>query len=154
MAFSSGAVIAFIDVGLGHSPRSVELFRWIESGNFEAAWALRFDTLLSALSVNPWPGAVITLIVCLAVGVLSVRDGAPRWPFAAALLVATASGAGVAWASLQVDALLDRPLPVPDLGDSGQEEREFGVVSHNGAQPQHAKSGMRVADGSDEASHG
>ena len=53
-----------------------------------------------------------------------------------------------------VDAPLDRPLPVPDLGDSGQEEREFGVVSHNGAQPQHAKSGMRVADGSDEASHG
>ena len=39
------SIVAFVDVALGHDPRSVELFRWIESGNFEAAWSLRFDTL-------------------------------------------------------------------------------------------------------------
>ena len=76
-------------------------------------------------------------------------------PIVFALGVAGVAGLFLGGYDMQVvDALLDRPLPVPDLGDSGQEEREFGVVSHNGAQPQHAKSGMRVADGSDEASHG
>ena len=53
-----------------------------------------------------------------------------------------------------IDALLDRPRSAPRAGDSGLGERELGPVSHNGPQPQYANSGMRVADGSDEASHG
>ncbi|MGZ0187023.1 MAG: NADH-quinone oxidoreductase subunit L [Alphaproteobacteria bacterium] len=71
------SVIAFIDVGIGHDPRSVELFRWIESGNFEAAWSLRFDTLSAVMM------CVVTIVsACVhvySVGYMSHDASKPRF---------------------------------------------------------------------------
>ncbi len=39
------SLILFIQVGLHHAPRTVELFTWIDSGTFEVSWALRVDAL-------------------------------------------------------------------------------------------------------------
>ncbi|MGC6529603.1 MAG: NADH-quinone oxidoreductase subunit L [Candidatus Puniceispirillaceae bacterium] len=39
------SIIAFIEVALGGDTRTVQLARWIVSGDFDASWALRFDTL-------------------------------------------------------------------------------------------------------------
>ncbi|NIR97518.1 MAG: hypothetical protein GWO39_04980, partial [Gammaproteobacteria bacterium] len=50
------AMVAFAQVALGGAPRDVEVMRWINSGNFEVAWALRFDTLSSVMCV------VVTLV--------------------------------------------------------------------------------------------
>ena len=39
------SMIAFYDVAISGNPITVELARWIVSGDFDASWALRFDTL-------------------------------------------------------------------------------------------------------------
>ena len=39
------SIIAFVEVALGGDTRTVQLARWIVSGDFDASWALRFDTL-------------------------------------------------------------------------------------------------------------
>ena len=39
------SVIAFAQVGIGGQPVTIDLARWIVSGDFEAMWRLRFDTL-------------------------------------------------------------------------------------------------------------
>ena len=39
------SVIAFVQVGIGGQPVTIDLARWIVSGDFEAMWRLRFDTL-------------------------------------------------------------------------------------------------------------
>jgi len=71
------SIVAFIDIGLGHDPRSVELFRWIESGNFEAAWALRLDTLSVVMM------CVVTIVsACVhvySVGYMSHDHSKPRF---------------------------------------------------------------------------
>lgn len=41
--------IVFVDVALGHNPVTIELARWIQSGSFDARWALRFDTLTAVM---------------------------------------------------------------------------------------------------------
>ena len=43
--------IAFSEVALGHHPVTIELSRWIESGGFDARWALRFDTLTAVMLI-------------------------------------------------------------------------------------------------------
>ena len=45
------AWILFFDVGLGHNARTIELFEWIVSGDFRAAWAVRLDTLSAVMLV-------------------------------------------------------------------------------------------------------
>jgi len=45
------AWILFFDVALGHNARTVELFTWITSGDFRAAWAVRLDTLSAVMLV-------------------------------------------------------------------------------------------------------
>jgi NADH-quinone oxidoreductase subunit L len=35
----------FFDVAMGGNDRTIELFTWIDSGSFEASWAIRLDTL-------------------------------------------------------------------------------------------------------------
>ncbi len=71
------SVIAFIDVALGHNARSVELFRWIDSGNFQASWALRFDTLSVVMM------CVVTIVsACVhvySVGYMSHDNSKPRF---------------------------------------------------------------------------
>ncbi|MEL7487444.1 MAG: NADH-quinone oxidoreductase subunit L, partial [Pseudomonadota bacterium] len=43
--------ILFFDVALGGHARTIELFTWIASGDFRAAWALRLDTLTAVMLV-------------------------------------------------------------------------------------------------------
>ena len=43
--------VAFAEVALGHQPVTIELARWIESGAFDARWALRFDTLTAVMLI-------------------------------------------------------------------------------------------------------
>jgi NADH-quinone oxidoreductase subunit L len=68
---------AFIDVALSHNPRSVELFRWIASGSFEAGWALRFDTLSVVMM------CVVTIVsACVhvySIGYMSHDHSKPRF---------------------------------------------------------------------------
>ena len=68
---------AFATVALGHAPVTVTLFTWVDSGAFEAAWALRFDTLSASMV------AMITLISTLihiySVGYMSHDATIPRF---------------------------------------------------------------------------
>ncbi|MEM9707128.1 MAG: NADH-quinone oxidoreductase subunit L, partial [Pseudomonadota bacterium] len=41
----------FFDVALGHNARTIELFTWMASGDFQAAWAVRLDTLSAVMLV-------------------------------------------------------------------------------------------------------
>ncbi len=41
----------FVDVALGGNARTIELFTWIVSGNFEANWAVRLDTMSAVMLV-------------------------------------------------------------------------------------------------------
>lgn len=71
------SIIAFIDVGLYHNPETALLFRWIESGNFEAAWSLRFDTLSVVMM------CVVTIVsACVhvySIGYMSHDHSKPRF---------------------------------------------------------------------------
>ena len=40
-----------VEVALGHNPVTIELSRWIQSGGFDARWALRFDTLTAVMLI-------------------------------------------------------------------------------------------------------
>ena len=54
----SGVLSLFIlqQVAFEGNPRTIELFTWIDSGTFEVAWALRFDTLTAVMV------AVVTVV--------------------------------------------------------------------------------------------
>ena len=39
------SIYAFVDVAMGGNDRTIDIARWIVSGDFSAQWALRFDTL-------------------------------------------------------------------------------------------------------------
>jgi len=69
--------LAFVNVALGHQPTTVVLFTWIDSGAFEANWALRYDTLSASMI------AMITLISTLihiySIGYMSHDDSQPRF---------------------------------------------------------------------------
>lgn len=71
------SIIAFIDIALGHDPRTVQLFRWIDSGSFEAAWSLRFDTLSVVMM------CVVTIVsACVhvySIGYMSHDHSKPRF---------------------------------------------------------------------------
>ena len=41
--------VILAEVALGHAPRTIELFSWINSGAFEVNWTLRFDTLTAVM---------------------------------------------------------------------------------------------------------
>lgn len=43
--------VMFFDVALGGNARTIELFTWIASGDFEAVWAVRLDTLSTVMLV-------------------------------------------------------------------------------------------------------
>ena len=45
------SVWLFIDVALGHAPRTIVLFTWIDSGALEIDWALKVDTLTAVMLV-------------------------------------------------------------------------------------------------------
>ena len=45
------SVIAFAEVAIGGTPITVDIGRWIVSGDFAAKWALRFDTLTAVMLI-------------------------------------------------------------------------------------------------------
>ncbi|NCF48000.1 MAG: NADH-quinone oxidoreductase subunit L [Bacteroidetes bacterium] len=45
------SVIAFAKVAIGGEPITIDLARWIVSGDFEAMWRLRFDTLTAVMLI-------------------------------------------------------------------------------------------------------
>jgi len=45
------SVIAFAQVAIGGQPITIDLARWIVSGDFEAMWRLRFDTLTAVMLI-------------------------------------------------------------------------------------------------------
>ncbi len=45
------SIIAFFEVAIGGEPVTVDLARWIVSGDFEAHWRLRFDTLTAVMLI-------------------------------------------------------------------------------------------------------
>jgi NADH-quinone oxidoreductase subunit L len=50
------AAVAAVQVTQGGPPRSVEVMRWIVSGNFEVSWTLRYDALSAVMA------AMVTLV--------------------------------------------------------------------------------------------
>ncbi|MDX2224931.1 MAG: NADH-quinone oxidoreductase subunit L [Rhodospirillaceae bacterium] len=71
------AVPTFFDVALGGNVRTLPVFSFITSGTFEAAWALRFDTLSAAMVMTVT--CVSFLIHVYAVGYMSHDDSKPRF---------------------------------------------------------------------------
>ena len=45
------SIIAFAQVAIGGQPITIDLARWIVSGDFEAMWRLRFDTLTAVMLI-------------------------------------------------------------------------------------------------------
>ena len=45
------SIIAFAKVAIGGQPITIDLARWIVSGDFEAMWRLRFDTLTAVMLI-------------------------------------------------------------------------------------------------------
>src|SRR5690348_10279024 len=70
-------VILFIEVALGGQVRSTDLFTWIDTGDLQVQWALRFDAL-SAVMV-----AVVTVVSAMvhiySVGYMAHDKGIPRF---------------------------------------------------------------------------
>ena len=70
-------IILFFDVALGGNARTVELFTWINTGDLQVNWALRFDPL-SAVMV-----AVVTVVSSMvhvySVGYMAHDKGIPRF---------------------------------------------------------------------------
>ncbi len=68
---------AFVTVALNHQPTTVVLFTWIDSGAFEANWALRYDTL--SASMIAMVTLISTLIHIYSIGYMSHDDSQPRF---------------------------------------------------------------------------
>ncbi|MBT6122378.1 MAG: NADH-quinone oxidoreductase subunit L, partial [Candidatus Puniceispirillum sp.] len=45
------SIFAFAEVAIGGQPITINLSRWIVSGDFEAHWRLRFDTLTAVMLI-------------------------------------------------------------------------------------------------------
>ena len=45
------SIIAFFDVAVGGNSQTVDIARWIVSGDFDASWALRYDTLTAVMLI-------------------------------------------------------------------------------------------------------
>ena len=45
------SIFAFAEVAIGGQPITIDLSRWIVSGDFEAHWRLRFDTLTAVMLI-------------------------------------------------------------------------------------------------------
>ncbi|MEE3035711.1 MAG: NADH-quinone oxidoreductase subunit L [Pseudomonadota bacterium] len=53
------SAIAFANVAIYEGPKTITIFEWIHSGNFEADWKLRIDTLTAVMLV------VVNVVSCL-----------------------------------------------------------------------------------------
>ena len=67
----------FIDVALGGNARTVELFTWIDSGDFDVSWALRFDTLTAVMLIVV--NGVSAMVHIYSIGYMSHDPSRPRF---------------------------------------------------------------------------
>ncbi|HEV7370883.1 NADH-quinone oxidoreductase subunit L [Arenibaculum sp.] len=67
----------FGDIALGGDARTVELFTWIDSGSFEAAWSLRFDTLTAVMLIVVT--VVSSMVHVYSIGYMSHNHSIPRF---------------------------------------------------------------------------
>ena len=78
MLASAGLSIPiFIEVALGGESRIVELFTWLDSGAFEASWALKFDTLSAVMVLTV--SVVSAAIHVYSIGYMAGDPGVPRF---------------------------------------------------------------------------
>ncbi len=71
------AVPIFIEVALGGGVRTIELFPWFVSGDFTAAWALKFDTLSAVMVLTV--SVVASAIHVYSVGYMAHDKSIPRF---------------------------------------------------------------------------
>ena len=71
------SIPTFFDVAIDGNARTLPVFMFISSGTFEAAWALRFDTLSAVMVMTVT--CVSFLIHVYAVGYMSHDDSKPRF---------------------------------------------------------------------------
>jgi len=71
------AVVAFWEVAIQGQSRTVELFTWIDSGSFEASWALRWDTLTAVMVFVVT--VVSSMVHVYSVGYMSHDPSIPRF---------------------------------------------------------------------------
>ncbi len=71
------SIPTFIDVALHGHGHTVAVLTWLTSGTFEAAWALRYDTLSATMVMTVT--CVSTLIHIYSVGYMSHDDSQPRF---------------------------------------------------------------------------
>ncbi len=85
MGLSVGAMVIaailsiwiFVDVALGHDPRTIILFTWIDSGSLEADWALKVDTLTAVMLVVV--NGVSCIVHIYSIGYMSHDKYRPRF---------------------------------------------------------------------------
>jgi len=71
------SVVLFLQIALGHEPRTVELATWIDSGAFEVSWSLRMDTLTAVMLVVV--NGVSAMVHVYSVGYMSHDPHKPRF---------------------------------------------------------------------------
>jgi len=69
--------VLFFDVALGGNARTIELFTWIASGDFEAKWAVRLDTLSAVMLVVV--NSVSFLVHAYSIGYMKGYGEQPRF---------------------------------------------------------------------------
>ncbi len=69
--------ITFQDVALAGNVRTVEVLTWINSGNFEANWALKFDTLTAVMVIVVT--TVSAMVHVYSIGYMSHDPNKPRF---------------------------------------------------------------------------
>jgi NADH-quinone oxidoreductase subunit L len=77
LASAALGIVAFYEVVLLDQARTVELFTWIDSGSFEASWALRFDTLTAVMVLVVT--VVSSMVHVYSVGYMSHDKSIPRF---------------------------------------------------------------------------
>jgi NADH-quinone oxidoreductase subunit L len=71
------AMVAFYEVALLGNSQVIHLFKWIESGDFQVAWALRFDTLTVVMTLVV--ANVSALIHIYSIGYMAHDKSIPRF---------------------------------------------------------------------------
>ncbi|HMN36304.1 MAG TPA: NADH-quinone oxidoreductase subunit L [Hyphomicrobium sp.] len=69
--------IAFVDVGFAHTTQKVPLLRWVTSGELDAAWSIRVDTLTAVMLVVVT--TVSSLVHLYSIGYMHEDDSRPRF---------------------------------------------------------------------------
>jgi NADH-quinone oxidoreductase subunit L len=71
------SISVFVDVALGGNVRVIELFTWVDSGEFEVSWAVRADTLSAVMMLVV--SNISALIHIYSIGYMSHDKSIPRF---------------------------------------------------------------------------